>query len=109
MHFYNLGLKIVLNCAIKILFFLADFIVPYLCSSGVPKVLQVWYVPWAPPEGGATKQFLLKADKPSSNRFVDDFFATFKKSCHSQWHMNVRGGSGGAMPLAAHPKNIYIY
>ena len=45
--------------------------------SGVPKVWQVWHVPWAPLEGGATEKFPLKSDKPSSDRFVDDFFATF--------------------------------
>ena len=36
-------------------------------DSGVPKVLQVWRVPWAPCEEGATEQFPLKSDEPSSN------------------------------------------
>ena len=31
-------------------------------------------------EGGATEHFPIKSDKPSSNRFVDDFFATFQKT-----------------------------
>ena len=49
-------------------------------ASGIPKVWQVWHMPWTPLEVGVTEQFLLKSDEPSSNRFVDDFFATFSKT-----------------------------
>ena len=68
-------------------FFEATYFVKYIKGVfnkglfiGVPKVWQAWHVPWEPLEGGATEQFLLKSDKPSSNRFVDGFFATFLKT-----------------------------
>ena len=50
---------------------------------------------------GATEQFQLKSDKQSSNRFVDDFFASLKNR-HSQWRMDG-GRHGGAAPLVALP------
>ena len=73
-------------------------------------------MPRGPLDGGATEQFLLKSDKPSSDRLLDDFFATFSKTVvpSGVWMGGVRAQRpwwdfhwGGTFALIKIKKNIY--